>query len=608
MRLKCLPIFFLCLVIFCSCSVIVKAEDYQNNYNVEYFLNEDKDSLVSHVKFTVTITNLRSDLYVKKFGLAFPKSFAIKNLNASDSDGTIKPSITEDNKKTRVEMEFTEPEIGKNTRNSFFLEFDQESLFKVNGNVWEVILPVIETNPGDSYHVSVNLPQNSNKKISIAKPKPNQIEGKRVIWNNPTSKTIYAVFGDKQIYNMKLSYHLQNDRLTPVYTDIAFPPDTLYQKIFVNSIDPKPNSVYVDEDGNYIGRYNLKPKENLDVLFDGVSELSVAPRDEVKSIQTEEINQQRAYLKQTKGYWEIKDASKISHLAQPDQIYSYLVDKYSYNYQRVNKSVDRLGAQKALDNPDQVVCVEFADSFVAMARRNGILAREIEGYGFSNDPQLRPLSLISDVLHSWPEFYDKDQELWRPVDPTWENTSGIDYYNSFDLNHIVFAIHGKEADYPFPAGMYKIDNSRDISITATNTEPVGTSILEVLPLTIGDRLTGKREYNIKLSVTNKGNIFVWNTPLKIVGKNIALASDYTVISEIAPLETKDIDVIFTTPDNNAKLIGSLQLKIGDQTINKTFAIVPYYYDLGIKVALVLFTVLVVVFLAQMMRGLSKRRK
>ncbi|PIP14879.1 hypothetical protein COX47_02840, partial [Candidatus Roizmanbacteria bacterium CG23_combo_of_CG06-09_8_20_14_all_35_49] len=74
-------------------------------------------------------------------------------------------------------------------------------------------------------------------------------------------------------------------------------------------------------------------------------------------------------------------------------------------------------------------------------------------------------------LHAWPEYYDSKSELWKPIDPTWENTSGIDYLSSFDLNHIVFVIHGKKPDYPLPAGMYKIDNSQDISIKPAASYP-----------------------------------------------------------------------------------------------------------------------------------------
>ena len=40
----------------------------------------------------------------------------------------------------------------------------------------------------------------------------------------------------------------------------------------------------------------------------------------------------------------------------------------------------------------------------------------------------------------------------KPVDPTWgDTTGGVDYYNFFDLNHIVFAYNGKSSEQPPPA-------------------------------------------------------------------------------------------------------------------------------------------------------------
>ena len=72
--------------------------------------------------------------------------------------------------------------------------------------------------------------------------------------------------------------------------------------------------------------------------------------------------------------------------------------------------------------------MEFTDLFIAIAREKGIYSREIQGYGFLWIQKLQPLSLSSDILHAWPEYFDLKTENWVAVDPTWENTSGIDYF------------------------------------------------------------------------------------------------------------------------------------------------------------------------------------
>jgi hypothetical protein len=184
----------------------------------------------------------------------FPKSFQIGNIRANDDYSDLLPHVTQSDSRHVIEMDLSKPQYGVNTENNIYLEFMQYNLFKISGNIWEVILPTIENREdGGSYTVTVHIPANTNRKISLAKPKPDNISTEGIVWKNPTTKTIDAVFGDEQYYSLQLRYHLSNPQLTRVYTDIAFPPDTIYQKTFVHAIDPVPNKVFTDEDGNYMG-------------------------------------------------------------------------------------------------------------------------------------------------------------------------------------------------------------------------------------------------------------------------------------------------------------------------------------------------------------------
>ena len=187
------------ILLFISCFVMpVHAEDanFKTDYNVEYVLNENQTALDSRVKFDIKLTNLKTEYYVNKIALAFPKSFVISNVVARDNKGEVVPKVTTDDSRVKIELHFNNPDIGRNTVNSFHLEFDQANLFKINGNIWEVFLPTIEDKTRTSYNIVVHLPPNSNKKLSIAKPKPDSIHGNDITWANPTARTIYAVFGN----------------------------------------------------------------------------------------------------------------------------------------------------------------------------------------------------------------------------------------------------------------------------------------------------------------------------------------------------------------------------------------------------------------------------
>jgi hypothetical protein len=116
-----------------------------------------------------------------------------------------------------------------------------------------------------------------------------------------------------------------------------------------------------------------------------------------------------------------------------------------------------MGALTALANPDSAICMEFTDLFVAIARAAGIPTREINGYAYTENPEIQPLSLVADVLHSWPEYYDKDKGAWIPIDPTWGSTTGgVDFFNKLDLRHFTFVIHGKDDTKPYAPGSYKL--------------------------------------------------------------------------------------------------------------------------------------------------------
>ncbi|MCS6956823.1 MAG: transglutaminase-like domain-containing protein, partial [Patescibacteria group bacterium] len=526
------------------------ASDYKTDYQVNYDLKNFSSTQEAKVDFNIKITNLRSDIYVSKFSISFPNSFYISNIKAFDDYGEVVSKISSNNDYTKVEMEFSNPNIGKNLVNNLYLKFNQKNLFKINGQIWEVVLPVLEKKEDDTYKIKVILPQNSDKKISIAKPKPNYIYQNEIIWENPKTKTIYAVFGDYQVYKTELSYNLKNSEVFPVFKEIAFPPDTLYQKIIIQSIDPAPFQVYQDIDGNYLGKYFLKPFESKKIIFRGYIQVFAKPREEIIKNIRENFESQKKYLLRNQPYWSVKkiDEVKIKDLKTISDIYYFVVNNLEYNYDKLKSENKRIGAEKILENPSYAVCLEFSDLFVALAREKGFFARQVNGYGFSFDPKLQPLSLNNDVLHAWPEYYDEFLGFWISVDPTWEKTSGIDYFSSFDLNHIVFSIHGKSSDYPLPAGMYKVDNSKDIIVN-----PSFDLLKDFKKITIKDfsfyKNKNNKNYNYKINfkIKNEGNIYSFKIPVKIENNNLNFEKNYFLIDSLAPFEEKKIEVNFYYP-------------------------------------------------------------
>lgn len=514
-------------------------ESFRTDYAVDYYLGQEGGGIKSSVTLTTTVTNKQEDVYIDKYAVAFPESFQMSQIKARDDHGPIEVEQKQsEGGANTLTMQFNEPAVGSGKSNHLYLTFDQHNLFQVNGNVWEVLLPTMQkTDPEGDYVIRVHLPDND-KKLSIAKPKPTSISQNTITWSNPTQKTIIAVFGTVQAYEMSLTYRIKNDRLVPVVTDVAFPPNTTYQEVLVHDINPRPESITIDEDGNYLGRYRLLPRQSQKITFTGQAHVYVSPREDEVLRSRQSIKAQRPHLLASTRYWDMRAADEYD---SPRAIYDSVVKTFTYNYERINQSTARrMGASAAFKNPTLAVCAEFTDAFVSLNRSIGVPAREIEGYGFSQDERLRPRSLEGDILHAWPEYWNEQAARWEQVDPTWENTSGIDYFSSFDLNHIAFVIHGKEDDYPVPAGMYKIGQTQDVVVEATANLAKPSVDIKFTEPDIQTTIHNRKVYTGYLAVTNQGNSYAYNIPVSVRGDNIQVQSQQSSIAHLAPFQTAKV--------------------------------------------------------------------
>jgi hypothetical protein len=276
-------------------------------------------------------------------------------------------------------------------------------------------------------------------------------------------ESITALYGKTQTFGYAIKYQLENTAASSNVFQVALPPDTPYQKVQYQKLEPKPDQIQRDEDGNWIATYQVEAERNLEISLEGTASITLTPQQQVPFTQPN-----KQWLK-TQEYWPVRD-HKIQDLVKtyhtPQSIYDFVKGTLHYDYQRVKEKIERLGPLTVLEHPDQAMCQEFTDLFITMARAAGIPARRVTGYAHAENTQLRPLSLVNDVLHAWPEYYDSAQQNWIQVDPTWENTTGgIDYFHQLDFNHIVFAINGLSSTQPYPAGIYKTSTGNEKLVT-----------------------------------------------------------------------------------------------------------------------------------------------
>lgn len=425
---------------------------------VTYNIQDNGKTLVTH---DITLENNVSNLYATTYSLSL-ENIDVVGVKAMSEASLPYPSVVnKEGDVTTIKVSFPDSSVGKGVQRHFSITYENTTFAVRTGEVWEVSVPRL----GDgsnfrNYQLILNVPKSFGLEAYIS-PKPAlstlKDSGYEYIFDKSSliQTGVSAGFGQFQVFSFNLSYHLENPLSRVSTTEIALPPDTAFQKVYFDKIEPKPTNVTMDPDGNWIATYDLAPRERIDVMVTGSVQIFASYRSFPKPT-NEALNNN---LKESE-YWQISDPrikELATNLKTPRAIYDYVSTNLKYNSARVQPNIQRLGAVSALTDPTNAICMEFTDLFVALSRAAGIPAREVEGFAYTENPDIQPLGLVADVLHSWPEYYDKDKGVWIPVDPTWGSTTGgVDFFNKLDLRHFAFVLHGSSAKDPYPPGSYKL--------------------------------------------------------------------------------------------------------------------------------------------------------
>lgn len=424
----------------------------------------------THVSQTFDITNNFSTIYVTEYALEVGSN-RINNVVVQSGKTTLNPTITPHGNKTSIAFTFADKIIGKDQTREFIVSYDSDDVAVRTGNTTEINIPKL-ANPDEFASYIVNIVVDGSWGTpALATPATyttqNNNGANTVTFTNVGAQNgISVIFGKQQIARFALNYNLENPTGQKGVITVALPPDASNQRVYFNSINPTPTTISRDGDGNWLASYTMEPGQKQTVKAQGFVLITLAPQTQSGA----NAKPGKEYLASS-PYWQTTDPN-IMALAQklktPKAIYDYVVKTLTYDYNRLEGSNKRLGAVEALKNPQNSVCLEFTDLFVAIARAAGIPAREVNGFAYTQNDTLRPLSLVRDVLHAWPQYWDDKKQQWISVDPTWGNTTGgVDYFSHMDFNHIIFAIHGLSAEQPLAAGLYKFagSDSKDITLT-----------------------------------------------------------------------------------------------------------------------------------------------
>ncbi|NMB57225.1 transglutaminase domain-containing protein [Candidatus Beckwithbacteria bacterium] len=580
-------IFILFFVFFCKTAVFAE-EEYSTSFDIVYTVNEIGNS---HVQQTIKLKNNLDNIYIQEYSIVIGSN-QIKNITASDNFGSLDPKVDVQNNSTSIDLTFGEKLVGKDKQREVLLSFDTVDFATVKGQILEVGFPLFANKENLSeYNVRFSVPASFGE-ITQMNPQADSFSQSNGYYHYGFSKgtllnntSISATFGTEQIYDFSLRYTIENTLDSKGKTEIALPADTNYQKVLYSQIEPAPQNVYVDEDGNWLAEYLLSAKSFLQVTAKGQAKIYLQPLDK---FQTELSSGQIQNLIKADQYWQVNDPEVVKlaqELKTPKNIYDYLVKNFIYDYGRLQTNTERFGAVKALQNPESAICMEFTDAFIALSRAAGIPAREHNGYAYTQNSTLRPLSFSQDVLHAWPEYYDSQKKQWLQVDPTWGNTTGgLNFFDKFDLDHFTFITHGNESTYPITVGSYRTDftKGKDIEVAFGQTfDPVKKTQLELQFLESG--IVGL-PVNGTLKLKNIGNSAIYDEKLSIVfikNKETILTEEKT-IDILPPFANWEIPINYNTDLFEQSGIYQLQIQFMDQKVEKSFNLKSYLGFLGKK--------------------------
>ncbi len=575
-RLKFL--FVLCvslLLFFFKTGKAIASDDFFIQSTSTYVVGVEGRTAVQH---QISLTNKKLNIFATQYALSVA-STRISNVWAKDGIASLTPNVTKTANATNISIDFKQKAVGEGQTLTFFIGYEDDDITQKIGRVREMNIPRPEDiQTYEQYTIKLIVPNEFEAPVQIIPQASTVTHGVNTTLYTFNRDTIFdrgvtALFGEHQFFSFDLRYSLQNTTPIARTMEIALPPDTANQTMIYDAITPLPDNMKVDNDGNWIAEYKVDPREQMEIHAAGSVIISLLPNEKV----FQDFSNLDEYTR-SQSLWPTDDP-EIKRLAKElktaENIYNFVVDHLSYNTNRIDAQAKRLGAKQAYEQPDQAICMEFTDLFIAIARAAGIPARELNGFAYTQNPDLRPLSLRQDILHAWPEYYDQQQQRWIQIDPTWGNTTqGIDYFSRFDLNHFVFVIHGTDAQAPYPAGFYKAEGfeGKDIEIVPTDRDP---KIIDQLQLAINlpDQITAGFTNRSTITIQNHGNTALQNGKVEVrtTGFDILTPTVYN-INVLLPYTEVELPVIVKGSSFFDTKIGSIRVESGKYADEKQIKI------------------------------------
>ena len=507
MRKILLHIFF-AVLFFIIFPCKVSAVDFKSNVDLTYSVGENG---VMHVKDIRTIVNNSDRYYMKStsyetFIIQIFKTRvedsgenlqkAAETISVKNEYGqTLNSNITTGEDRIEIQVPYGS-DIRKGGRKTIIFEYDNYELTEKNGKVWNIYIPGmseeylgVDTSENGAvtkkdFSVSLEVSKSLGE-TNFVLPEPSgesEENSKKIYRFQPDSlinQAAWIQIGTEQYYYFEIEQEITSStalssKVFYTFYDLVLPREVEggSQKVYFTSIEPEPEYIKLDGEGNAIARFKFTNEEETTVLVKGYMTTEVT--DKIESSQSgnlDDIDYSKIYavvdedeityedLTKASIYWEV-DTPEIQTkatelLGDEKNVYKILLNDYNFiidnvNYDELKTGINnqRQGALNTLKGGSSV-CMEFSDLLITLLRAQGVPARAAFGYGF--DPKARS---GTEEGHQWVEVYIPNIG-WVPVDPTWGDTGRRDYIGS-DLDHALWRVASIDVETPSPVTKYSI--------------------------------------------------------------------------------------------------------------------------------------------------------
>lgn len=356
-------------------------------------------------------------------------------------------------------------------------------------------------------------------------------------FSNIISQIISFNIGNPVTYYYEFNKTFVNDGEEAIISEIFVPYTDFKQRFIFSEISPIPIYQRIDNDNNIILGYEIPSKQQVLVNIKGYIQRDYQYKGDI-FYNPQDLN--------FEGYWSIKNISDLNRIDNylsendtktvPDALNSYVLEKLTPVTSSTSKnsfeSTTRLGAQSALDRKDFATAEDYVDLLIASLRYKSIPSRMIVG--------ILPESSIytqEQSFHSWLEFYDSKDGLWRTLDPSLSDIQNLKLTDFESANSIKLLVRSSDALKP----KLPFINSEDIIINPIK-DTVDTNI----------------KYDLKdVTITNSGNeaLIIKNNDFKTViapftQTNLKYSDKYTITTLSGYFEEIETPIKNSINDNN----------------------------------------------------------